>query len=101
MAFNHRMLGPYTAAHQTRVVNKRSYTAVAGQVVTVPQGDGEVLAANNWTLIALSGSTANRPTGKLGRYSMVRGTVFWDETLNQLIISDGTNWRDPLTGNVV
>jgi len=95
---NWRMLPPTNVAHQTRVVNGRTYTGAPGTSVSVPDVDGPTLQANGWTFIALSGTTSARPSSKLGVANNHRGTLFFDETLSALIITDGTTWRNPATG---
>ncbi len=98
---NSRMLGPENIQNQTKVVNGRTYTAAAGQPIDVPDFDANLLQANGWTLVALSGPTSARPVGTLGVYAATPGTRFFDTTLGKLIVFDGAVWRDPATGNSV
>lgn len=98
---NHRMLPPTQVAYQTRTVNGRTYTGVPGVAIDIPDFDADVLAANGWTDTGPSGTTDQRPTGTMGRYNASAGSRFFDTTLGKDIVSDGVNWRDPATGNIV
>lgn len=98
---NHRMLPPTQAAYQTRVVNGRTYTGAPGVAIDVPDFDADMLAANGWIDAGPSGTTAQRPTGTLGRYSASAGFKFLDTTLGKIIVSNGTSWIDPVTGTAV
>jgi hypothetical protein len=92
---------PLTSAMQKITVNGRSYSAAAGSYLDVPDTDAVGLQANGWTLVALVGTTAARPTGTLGVNSQRAGTLYLDTTLTKFIISDGVNWRDPTSGTAV
>jgi hypothetical protein len=65
---NRRMLPPTQIAYQVRTVNGRTYRGSPGVTIDIPDFDADVLAANGWTDLGPSGTTAQRPTGTLGRY---------------------------------
>jgi hypothetical protein len=92
---NHRMMPPTQVAYQTRTVNGRSYTGVPGSVQDIPDFDAEMLSANGWTFVALSGPTSGRPVGALGKYAATRGVRFYDTTISTMCEFDGVTWRDP------
>jgi hypothetical protein len=80
---------------------RRVYSANNGQFIDAtggPDADAAVLTSQGFLLVAVSGSTALR--NSLVTY-FKPGTLFADTTLNRLIMFDGLNWRDPMTGNVV
>jgi hypothetical protein len=89
---NIRVLPPVQVASQTQTVNGRSYTGSPGSVLDVPDFDANVLTANNWTKVAVSGATSARPTNP------ARGMFFVDTTLAYVICWDGAAWRNPATG---
>lgn len=97
---NRRMLPPTQVAYQTRTVNGRTYRGSPGVTIDIPDFDADMLAANGWTDLGPSGTTAQRPTGTLGRYNASAGSRYFDTTLGEGIASDGTNWRDA-TGAIV
>jgi hypothetical protein len=98
---NYRMLPPTGVAYQTRVVNGRTYSGTPGQIVTVPSFDGDMLSANGWIFVSLSGPTSSRPTATSAPQPAQQGLHYFDETLNKEIVFDGGTWRDPATGNSV
>ena len=98
---NLRMFPPVEVEQQTRIVNGRTYTGTTGSVVDVVDFDGSVLAANGWVVVAPSGPTSARPVGSLGQYPAARGVKFFDETLDALIVFDGSVWRNPASGAAV
>ena len=92
-----RML-PSNTAHTTTVINGRTYTAVAGTTVDVPQWNADELGANGWFDVAGlasvgSGTTAARPTTGL-----VVGSKYLDTTLAYIVVYDGATWRNPSSG---
>ena len=98
---NRRMFPPTQVANQTRTVNGRAYAGSPGVAIDVPECDAFSLSANGWTDVCASGPTPQRPAGTLGINNAARGAKFFDTTLGQIIESDGLNWRDPATGNIV
>jgi len=89
-----RMLPAVLASHQTRTVNGRAYTGAPGSAQDILDFDAEVLTANHWTKIALSGPTTARPspnTGATPPYLAKEGTQFLDLTLTQIIAAAVTN----------
>lgn len=97
----YRMLPPIDVARQTRVVNGRSYTGTPGSTYDVADFDAEVLSANGWIKIALSGPSTARPSATLAPNQVAAGSHYFDSTLGVTIVYDGASWRDPATGNSV
>jgi hypothetical protein len=95
------LMPPVEPSHQTYVINGRSYTAAPGSFLDVYDADAQELEANGWVAVAPSGPTSARPVGRLGLYQSAPGQLFFDTTINKLIISDGQTWRDPANGNAV
>ena len=89
---NIRVLPPVQVASASITVNGRSYTGAPGSVLDVPDFDANVLTANNWTKVAVSGATSARPTNP------ARGMFFLDTTLAYMVVFDGSLWRNPATG---
>ena len=98
---NRRMFPPANPGYSTRTVYGRTYVGAAGTPKTVPDSDAQLLEANGWSTVALSGSTAQRPVeGNVNAtYRATPGMPFFDETLGQMIsfAADGV-WRDPVSG---
>jgi hypothetical protein len=93
---NFRMLPPVAIANQIVVANGRSYTASPGSFLDVPDNDAEILGANGWTRVCLSGATAARPTtnpNSTPPYVAAAGLHFYDTTIAALVIFDGSVWR--------
>lgn len=69
----------------------------SGTVVDLPANSAQlqVLTANGWSRIGLSGTTAQRPT------NMAAGEHYVDLTLNKVIVFDGVQFKDPVTGSTV
>jgi hypothetical protein len=59
---NFRMFPPVALPEQTVTVNGRTYTGSPGSVQDIPDIDAEILGANGWTKVCLSGATAARPS---------------------------------------
>src|SRR4051794_33367472 len=97
-ALNMRMFPPVKPGWMQTTAYGRSYSGTVGVPLTVSAGDGGLLEANGWTLIAISGSSAARP--RKGSFQLSPGLRFYDEDLGKLIIYDGATWRD-LDGNSV
>lgn len=100
-AVNHRMLPPTVVAYMTRTVNGRTYSGTPGMVMDIPSFDAAMLMANGWIDVGPSGASTQRPTGTMGQYHSGAGFKFFDTTLGLTILSDGKDWRDPATGNIV
>jgi hypothetical protein len=83
------------------IANKMTYSSTPGTTIDVYDADAQVLEANGWIPVAPSGPTSARPVGTLGLYQAAPGTLFFDTTINKLIISDGVSWRDPRDGSSV
>jgi hypothetical protein len=89
-----RMLPPTSVAQQIRTVNGRTYSGAPGQAVDIVDFDAEVLTANGWTKVSLSGPTTSRPSPTLGAtppYLAVPGLDFLDTTLIQIAAAVATN----------
>lgn len=83
---------------KTRTINGRAFTAAAGTTVDAVAQDARVLQSNNWFNVAGPnsvgvGTTAQRPTTGL-----FVGATYADTTTGNLIVFDGTTWRNPVTG---
>lgn len=99
MSFVIRHLGPTDSdTYGTRIRNGRSYTAVAGQIVDIPNFDAGI---EGWCELCQVGPTSARPSGTLPPNAPGKGQLFIDTTLNAVIVWDGATWRDPLTGAAV
>ncbi len=117
-----RMLAPASPAALQPVRSKtvefpsnggspRSQSSTPGQVIDASIFDADRLAlAGGWSKIALSGPTASRPatapqgnTNSWQDPAFVAGPGFhyFDTDLNQIVVSDGSVFRDPATGNAV
>ena len=98
---NWRMLGPVAVAAQSFTVNGRAYSGSAGHVYDILDADADVLGANGWVKVAVSGPTTSRPTTGQAvnpNYYAAPGVRYFDTTLEKLIVFDGATWRDPTTG---
>jgi hypothetical protein len=98
---NFRMLPPVATSAQSRTVNGRTYSATPGSAIDIFDADAETLSANGWTKVALSGPTSARPSPILGvspPYLAAPGFLFLDTTIDELIVFDGANWRNPISG---
>jgi hypothetical protein len=75
-------------------VNGRTYTTSGGTALNVPDFDAVIMKANGWTIAAGGGSGAStaRPSNPS------KNTKFADTTLGVVILWDGKNWRNPITG---
>jgi hypothetical protein len=101
---NVRVFGPTTIARQTVVANGRTYNAVAGGVLDVPNMDAAVLCANGWTYVCISGPSSARPSTNPNATPpniAASGVEFFDTTLGYIICHDGVSWRNPATGSAV
>jgi hypothetical protein len=97
----YRMLASTVVSAQSRTVNGRTYSAVPGQALDIFDADAETLAANGWISVCLSGPTTQRPSTNMNGsppYTAVAGFKFLDTTLGKIIVFDGANFRDPVTG---
>ena len=81
----------------------RNYTASGpGVVQDVPDQDAQILGANGWQIIALVGTTAQRPNNPSMTPAMpFAGQEYVDTTLGAVIVFDGTTWRNAITGAAV
>jgi len=95
------MLPPVSVSAQSRTVNGRTYSATPGSAIDIFDADAEVLSANGWIKVALSGPTTARPSpNPLGTppYLAGPGFKFLDTTLGKIVVYDGATFRDPVTG---
>jgi hypothetical protein len=91
-----RMFPALMVGQQTVVANGRTYTGTLGSAQDIIDIDAEVLGANGWTKVSLSGPTSARPSFNpytTAPYSAGQGVVYYDTTLSQFVISDGQTWR--------
>lgn len=80
---------------------QRGYSSTLGTVLDVPgnldviaSGDAAELVNQGFVAIALSGTTGARPpTG-----SLPLGSRYIDTTLSIMVVWDGANWRNVVTG---
>jgi hypothetical protein len=100
MTYTVRMLGPKVA--YVANINGRTYSGAPGGVYDIQDGDAATLAANGWVRVAISGPTTARPSTSQaqapGGYSAQQNALFFDTTLDELIVYDGATWRSPATG---
>ena len=96
---------PKTSGVNPLVVNGRTYSANAGDVVDAEEMDAVTLRENRWVQLGMVGTTAQRPAPSDPDYLnwLQRGFVFIDTTLAVAIVWDsiGKTWRDFVTGAVV
>jgi hypothetical protein len=87
----HRLIPP--AGTGKIIANGRTYDPAAG-AQDVVDFDANVLQANGWSFVAVSGVTANRHSATTGAYPLHVGVKYWDTTINHLVTWDGKNWRN-------
>jgi hypothetical protein len=79
---------------------QRAYTATGGGFIDAlgdpNSGDASSLSSQGFLLIAASGTTAQRPNG-MGIQKP--GFLYVDTTIAKVVVWDGANWRDPVTGS--
>jgi len=97
----HRIFPALSVANQSRSAYGRQYSGTPGQAIDVPDTDSDVLCANGWIFVAISGTTAQRPTATSAPISAQPGPHFFDSQLGIIVVWDGQNWRDPSNGNAV
>ncbi len=101
-----RLHASNNVAHQTRTVNGRTYTAVPGTPIDVPDQDARALISNGFReplgslTVASVGTTAQRPTMGIDNARDIN-TNYIDTTLGVVIFWDGRAWRNIITGAVV
>jgi hypothetical protein len=79
---------------------QRAYVSTAGTPIDVPgtfDGDCATLVNAGYVAIALSGTTAARPTNT---GLLKPGLLYVDTTLSAVIFWDGANWRNAVTGAI-
>lgn len=77
---------------------QRFYNVNAGSFTDVPgdmSGDAAVLQSQGLIAVALSGTTAQRPTTTGNIHP---GLLFLDTSLNLFVVWTGTGWVNPITG---
>jgi hypothetical protein len=95
-----RLFPALSVANQSRSAYGRQYSGTPGQAIDVPDTDSDVLCANGWIFVALSGPTSARPTAATVP-SAQTGLHYFDSTLGIIVVFDGAVFRDPATGNAV
>lgn len=85
--------GTKTAKH---TVNGRIYDSSAAPYLDVPDHDAQVLSANGWLrgVRGNVGTTAQRPTNPPPE------TAYLDTTVAAVVMWDGVNWLNVVTGAV-
>ncbi len=111
MTINTRML-PLAGASVTGNIGAgagnpilRSYSATAGGFIDAigdpASGDAAALGSQGFIPICASGPTSSRPNfGSTTVGIGVRDVLFLDTTLGKIIVYDGVNWRDPVSGSI-
>jgi hypothetical protein len=77
---------------------QRSYSASGGGFIDAvgdPGVDASTLVSQGFIAIGGSGTTAQRPNGA---GFLKPGFVYVDTTLSLVVVWDGANWRNPVTG---
>jgi hypothetical protein len=82
---------------QSLTVNGRKYTTTAGNPISVPDFDAQILCANGWILAAANlgvatGVTAGRPVNP------AVGTCYQDTQVGFEVMWDGKTWRNKQSG---
>lgn len=97
-----RVSPPADSKHPTITVNGRVYTCNLGSTIDIPDHDAAVMAANGWHSHGLVTTTAGRPTLASGANPVqIKGVPLIDSTLGAVVIFDGVQWRNMLTGAIV
>lgn len=76
----------------------RSYSATGGSFIDAvgdPGADASMLGSQGFIAIGGSGTTAQRPNGT---GLLKPGFVYVDTALSLVVVWDGANWRNPVTG---
>jgi hypothetical protein len=90
----YRMLAPVAASAQLRTVNGRTYSAAPGAAPDIFDADANVLQANGWVKVALSGPTSARPSPNVNGsppYLAAAGMHYLDTTLSRIVAAAVTN----------
>jgi hypothetical protein len=97
------MFPPADGQRRTFALPGRSYSAVPGQFLDVPDFDANVLEGNGWARVEEVGSTPARPNPAATTIGAVNsaGRRYFDTTLGLMIVWDGAVWRNPATGAAV
>ena len=79
---------------------QRSYTATGGGFIDAvgdpSSGDASALTSQGFLKVCQSGPTSARPVFSVGQSP---GFQYLDTTLAKIVVWDGANWRDPVTGS--
>lgn len=87
----HRLIPP--AGGSKIFYNGRTFDpSLGGQ--DVPDFDSNMLQANGWSFVAVSGPTATRHSATTGPYPLHTGVRYYDTTISHLVTWDGKNWRN-------
>ena len=96
-----RMIPPPPPARRSITIQGRTYAAPQGlDYLDIPVEDARVMACEGWLDVGPVGPTAHRPVQE-SIFDPLRGKTYIDTDLQALIIHDGVNWRDMMTGAVV
>ena len=77
---------------------QRAYSATGGGYIDAlgdPSADAATLVSQGFLLVGGSGTTAQRPNGTGFQKP---GFIYVDSTISKVVMWDGANWRDPVTG---
>ena len=81
----------------------RSYSATAGGYIDAlgdPGGDASALGSQGFIPICASGPTSSRPSFSTTTVGVgMRDVLYLDTTISKIVVWDGANWRDPVTGS--
>jgi hypothetical protein len=83
------------------VAARRYYAASPGSVVDVTLGDETTLDEQGFFQVGnASGTTAQRPNFAANQTPLSNvGFMYVDTTIPKVVVWDGANWRDPITGS--
>jgi hypothetical protein len=110
MTLNTRML-PLAGANTTGYIssgagsaNQRVYSAAGGSFIDAlgspDAGDAASLSSQGFIPICASGPTSSRPAFATTTVGVgARGVFYLDTTIPKIVVWDGANWRDPVTGS--
>jgi hypothetical protein len=94
-----RVHPPSTATSAISVFGRTYNPALGAQ--DVPDHDAQVLIANGWINAASGSTTANSGSTSLRPVNPFKNQTFLDSTLGVVIIFNGKNWVNSITGAVV
>lgn len=101
---NQRMLAPANMA-RTISANGRTYSVSASGYMDMPAHDAGVAESNGFVAMPAClgvGTSAQRPAANtVSGLKPAKNDTFLDTTLGYVVLFDGVNWRNPISGAVV